>query len=109
MDMPRLCRALAVPGELAEQFVEANKTKQYTDGLDAVTHSTNQITDVLQSYFYLHNNNGNNNNSQLIALDLNNNQKEAIHTDIKELAIYSKMYYDIETIKSDPLISDAKV
>src|SRR6188472_2150458 len=107
MDMPRLCRALAVPGELAEQFVEANKTKQYTDGLDAVTHSTNQITDVLQSYFYLHNNNGNNNNnSQLIALDLNNNQKEAIHTDIKELAIYSKMYYDIETIKSDPLILD---
>jgi hypothetical protein len=99
MDIPRLCRALAVPGELAEQFVEANKTKQYTDGLDAVTHSTNQITDVLQSYFYLH-------NSQLIASNLNNNQKEAIHTDIKELAIYSKMYYDIETIKSDPLISD---
>lgn len=107
MDIPRLCRALAVPGELAEQFVESNKTKQYTDGLDAVTHSTNQITDVLQSYFYLHNNNGkNNNNSQLIASNLNNNQKEAIHTDIKELAIYSKMYYDIEAIKSDPRISD---
>ena len=106
MDIPRLCRALAVPGELAEQFVEANKTKQYTDGLDAVTHSTNQITDVLQSYFYLHNNNGKNNNSHLIASNLNNNQKEAIHTDIKELAIYSKMYYDIEAIKSDPRISD---
>jgi hypothetical protein len=108
MDIPRLCRALAVPGELAEQFVEANKTKQYTDGLDAVTHSTHQIADILQSdFFYLHNDNGkdNNNNNQLIASDLNNNQKEAIHTDIKELAIYSKMYYDIETIKSDPLIS----
>jgi hypothetical protein len=98
MDIPRLCRALAVPGELAEQFVEGtNKTKQYRDGLDAVTHSTNQITDVLQSYFYLHNNDGkNNNNNHLIASNLNNKQKEAIHTDIKELAIYSKMYYDIE-------------
>jgi hypothetical protein len=109
LDIPRLCRALAVPGELAEQFVEANKTKQYTDGLDVVTHSTNQIADILQKYFfYPHNNNNknNNNNNQLIASDLNNNQKEAIYTDINELAVYSKMYYDIETIKSDPLISD---
>jgi hypothetical protein len=109
LDIPRLCRALAVPGELAEQFVEANKTKQYTDGLDVVTHSTNQIADILQKYFfYPHNNNNknNNNNNHLIASDLNNNQKEAIYTDINELAVYSKMYYDIETIKSDPLISD---
>jgi hypothetical protein len=104
LDIPRLCRALAIPGELAEQFVEANKTKQYTDGLDVVTHSTNQIADILQKYFfYPHNNN---NNNHLIASDLNNNQKEAIYTDINELAVYSKMYYDIETIKSDPLISD---
>jgi hypothetical protein len=109
LDIPRLCRALAVPGELAEQFVEANKTNQYTDGLDVVTHSTNQIADILQKYFfYPHNNNNknNNNNNHLIASDLNNNQKEAIYTDINELAVYSKMYYDIETIKSDPLISD---
>ena len=109
LDIPRLCRALAVPGELAEQFVEANKTKQYTDGLDAVTHSTNQIADILQSnFFYLHNDNGkdNYNNNQLIPSDLNTNQKEAIYTDINELAVYSKMYYDIETVKSDPLISD---
>jgi hypothetical protein len=109
LDIPRLCRALAVPGELAEQFVEANKTKQYTNGLDIVTHSTNQIADILQKYFFHpHNNNSknNNNNNQLIASDLNNNQKEAIYTDINELATYSKMYYDIETIKSDPLISD---
>jgi hypothetical protein len=61
LDIPRLCRALAIPGELAEQFVEANKTKQYTDGLDVVTQSTNQIADILQSYFfYLHNDNGKN-------------------------------------------------
>jgi hypothetical protein len=53
LDIPRLCRALAVPGELAEQFVEANKTKQYTDGLDVVTHSTNQIADILQKYFFI--------------------------------------------------------
>ena len=109
LDISRLCRALAVPGELAEQFVEANKTKQYTDGLEIVTHSTNQIADILQKYFfYLHNDNGknNNNNNQIIASDLNNNQKEAIYTDINELAVYSKMYYDIETIKSDLLMSD---
>jgi hypothetical protein len=109
LDIPRLCRALAIPGELAEQFVEANKTKQYTDRLDVVTHSTKQIADILQKYFfYPHNNNSknNNNNNQLIASDLNNNQKEAIYTDINELTVYSKMYYDIETIKSDPLISD---
>jgi hypothetical protein len=106
LDIPRLCRALAVPGKLAEQFVESNKTKQYTDGLDVVTHSTNQIADILQKYFfYLHNNNSKNNN-QLIRSDLNNNQKEAIYSDINELATYSKMYYDIEAIKSDPLISD---
>jgi hypothetical protein len=102
LDIPRLCRALAVPGELAEQFVEANKTKQYTDGLDAVTH----IANILQKYFFYPHNNNSKNNNQLIVSDLNNNQKEAIYTDINELATYSKMYYDIETIKSDPLISD---
>jgi hypothetical protein len=53
MDIPRLCRALTVPGELAEQFVEANKTKQYIGGLDVVTHSTNQIADILQSDFFI--------------------------------------------------------
>jgi hypothetical protein len=29
-----------------------------------------------------------------------------IQRDINELAVYSKMYYDIETVKSDPLIAD---
>jgi hypothetical protein len=53
--------------------------------------------------------NDNNNNSSknnLIVSNLSNNQKEAIYTDINELAVYSKMYYDIETVKSDPLIVD---
>jgi hypothetical protein len=55
----------------------------------------------------LKNNVGNeNNNNSLIAVNLSANQKEAIYTDIDELDVYSKMYYDIETIKSDPLIAD---
>jgi hypothetical protein len=37
---------------------------------------------------------------------MSNIQKDAIYTDINELAVYSKMYYDIETVKSDPLIAD---
>jgi hypothetical protein len=45
-------------------------------------------------------------NNNLIVSNLGNNQKEAIYTDINELAVYSKMYYDIETVKSDPLIAD---
>ena len=56
------------------------------------------------------NNNGNDihhvNNNNLILSNLSANQKEAIYTDINELAVYSKMYYDIETVKSDPLIAD---
>jgi hypothetical protein len=27
LDIPRLCRALALPGEIASQFIEAEKTK----------------------------------------------------------------------------------
>ena len=52
-------------------------------------------------------NEGNDNNSKnnLIVSNLTNNQKEAIYTDINELAVYSKMYDDIETVKSDPLIA----
>jgi hypothetical protein len=48
------------------------------------------------------NTNNNNNNNNLIASILTNTQKEAIYTDINELAVYSKIYYDIETVKSDP-------
>jgi hypothetical protein len=33
-------------------------------------------------------------------------QKLAIYDDINELAVYSKMCYDIESVISDPLISD---
>jgi hypothetical protein len=115
LDIPRLCRALAIPGELAENFIKAGKLEQQHAArdeleLDKVQYLpiTNQIAQTLQRYLYLKNSNeGNNNNSKnnLIVSNLTNNQKEAIYTDINELAVYSKMYYDIETVKSDPLIA----
>jgi hypothetical protein len=113
LDIPRLCRALAIPGELAENFIKASTLEQqYTaeDELDKVQNLPiiNQIVQTLQRYLYLKNNaeNGNNSRNDLIVSNLSNNQKEAIYTDINELAVYSKMYYDIETVRSDPLIAD---
>lgn len=115
LDIPRLCRALAIPGELAENFIKAGRLEQQyaaRDELDKVQYLPiiNQIVQTLQRYLYLKNNveNGNNSSSKnnLIVSNLSNNQKEAIYTDINELAVYSKMYYDIETVKSDPLIVD---
>ena len=116
LDIPRLCRALAIPGELAENFIKAGRLEQQyaaRDESDKVQYLPiiNQIVQTLQRYLYLKNNveNGNNNSSSknnLIVSNLSNNQKEAIYTDINELAVYSKMYYDIETVKSDPLIVD---
>lgn len=114
LDIPRLCRALAIPGELAENFIKAGRLEQQyaaRDELDKVQYPSiiNQIVQTLQRYLYLKNNveNGNNNSkNNLIVSNLSNNQKEAIYTDINELAVYSKMYYDIETVKSDPLIVD---
>jgi hypothetical protein len=104
LDIPRLCRALALPGEIASQFIEAEKSKTYLDGLDKVKHVTNEISSVLGIYLNLQNNN--NISNQPIAPSLTGRQKRAIYDDINELAVYSKMYYDIESVKSDPLISD---
>jgi hypothetical protein len=115
LDIPRLCRALAIPGELAENFINAGKSEQhYTveNESDKVQYLPviNKIVQNLQRYLYLKNNdcndNNDNNNGNVIVSNLSNNQKEAIYTDINELAVYSKMYYDIETVKSDPLIAD---
>jgi hypothetical protein len=113
LDIPRLCRALAIPGELAENFIKASRLEQQyaaEDELDKVQNLPiiNQIVQTLQRYLYLKNNaeNGNNSRNDLIVSNLSNNQKEAIYTDINELAVYSKMYYDIETVRSDPLIAD---
>jgi hypothetical protein len=114
LDIPRLCRALAIPGELAENFIKAGKFEQQyaaEDELYKVQYLPviNQIVQTLQRYLYLRNNNGNDihhDNNNLIVSNLSANQKEAIYTDINELAVYSKMYHDIETVKSDPLIAD---
>src|SRR5215217_405661 len=113
LDIPRLCRALAIPGELAENFIKAGRLEQQyaaRDELDKVQYLPiiNQIVQTLQRYLYLKNNveKGNNSKNNLIVSNLSNNQKEAIYTDIDELAVYSKMYFDIETVKSDPLIAD---
>jgi hypothetical protein len=112
LDIPRLCRALAIPGELAENFIKAGKPEQEYSGddeLDKVQYLPiiNQLVQTLQRYFYLKNNDWNENkNNSPIVLNPSANQKEAIYTDINELAVYSKMYYDIETIKSDPLIAN---
>lgn len=113
LDIPRLCRALAIPGELAENFIKASRLEQQyaaEDELDKVQNLPiiDRIVQTLQGNLYLNNNieNGNDSKSHLIVSDLSNIQKDAIYADINELAVYSKMYYDIETVKSDPLIAD---
>src|SRR5919199_5460895 len=60
LDIPRLCRALAIPGELAEQFIKAGKPEQQyppEDELDKVQYAPiiNQIVQTLQRYIYLKN------------------------------------------------------
>jgi hypothetical protein len=96
---------------VAENFIKAGKSEQQyapEDELCKVQYSPiiNQIVQTLQRYLYLKNNDGNVNNNNLIVSNLSANQKEAIYTDINELAVYSKIYYDIETVKLDPLIAD---
>jgi hypothetical protein len=104
---------LAIPGELAENFIKASRLEQQyaaEDELDRVQYLSiiDRIVQTLQRYLHLNNNieNGNDSENNLIVSDLSNIQKDAIYTDINELAVYSKMYYDIETVKSDPLIAD---
>jgi hypothetical protein len=87
LDISRLCRALAVPGELAEQFIEAERPKHYIDGLEKLSYITKQISTILDNYP--------SDNNSLFKTDLTYKQKEAIYTDINELSIYLKMYYDI--------------
>src|SRR5919202_271363 len=112
LDIPRLCRALAIPGELAENFIKAGKSEQQyapEDESNKVQYPpiVNLIVQTVQRHLYLRINNENlDNNNNLVVSNLSANQKEAIYTDINELAVYSKMYYDIEIVKSDPLIAD---
>ena len=106
LDIPRLCRALAIPGELAENFIQADKKEDYAAQLENVKDLTNQTVQTLHRNLYLNNKDDDDDNNNLIASNLNSNQKEAISTDIDELAVYSRMYHDIEIVKADPLISD---
>lgn len=99
LDIPRLCRALAIPGKIAENFVEFKTTKEHTGRLNDLEDLTNKIAYTLESY--VRHENGN----SVAAANLNNIQKEAICTDINGLAVYLRMYYDIETVKLEPLIS----
>lgn len=103
LDIPRLCRALAVPGEMAENFIKAAKSEeQYTseDVLDKAQYPPiYQIVENLQRYFYMKSDDDTNNSNNLVAPSLSISQREAIYTDISELAVYSKMYYDIEIVK----------
>ncbi len=100
LDIPRLCRALALPGKIAENFIEDKKVKQHTKGLIDLGDLTNKIAHTLEKY--VKNENGN----LITAVDLNNNQREAVYTDINELGVYLKMYYDIETVKRNPSITN---
>jgi hypothetical protein len=57
LDIPRLCRALAIPGELAENFIKAGKLEQQyaaRNELDEVQYLpiTNLIVHTLQRYLY---------------------------------------------------------
>ena len=58
---------------------------------------TKQISTILDNYIC--------DNNSLFKTDLTYKQKEAIYTDINELSIYLKMYYDVESVKLDPIIS----
>jgi hypothetical protein len=100
LDIPRLCRALALPGKIAENFIEDKKVKQHTKSLDDLRYLTNKIVHILEKHVK------NENGSLITAVDLNNNQREAVYTDINELGVYLKMCYDIETVKQNPSISN---
>ena len=76
---------MAVPGELAANFIKTGKPEQQyasEDESDNVQHSPiiNQIVQTLQRCLYLKNNEANvnnNNNNNLIVSNLSANQKEA--------------------------------
>jgi hypothetical protein len=61
LDIPRLCRALAIPGELAENFIKASRLEQQyaaEDELDKVQNLPiiDRIVQTLQGNLYLNNN-----------------------------------------------------
>jgi hypothetical protein len=102
LDIPRLCRALAVPGELAEQFVEASdKPKEYLEGLEKVSQIKDQICSVLNDHLQYIGGAPKSTKTQLTK-----RQREAIYNDMNELFVYLKMYYNVEWVRPDSLLSD---
>jgi hypothetical protein len=78
LDIPRLCRALAVPGGLAEQFIEASdKPKEYLDGLGKVSQITNRISNTFSDHLK-----DVGSPAGLAKTQLTMRQKEAIYNDI---------------------------
>ena len=83
-------QSVSCSGELAEQFIEAERPKHYIDGLEKLSYMTKQISTILDNYIC--------DNNSLFKTDLTYKQKEAIYTDINELSIYLKMYYDVSQL-----------
>jgi hypothetical protein len=51
LDIPRLCRALAIPGKIAEKFIEYKKTKEEQRGRsNDLLDLTNKIANTLEDY-----------------------------------------------------------
>lgn len=51
LDIPRLCRALAIPGKIAENFIEYKKTKEEQRGRpNDLMDLTNKIAYTLEGY-----------------------------------------------------------
>src|SRR5713226_6413910 len=66
LDIPRLCRALALPAKIAENFIEDKKVKPHTESLNDLGYLTNKIVHTLEEF--VKNENGN----LITAVDLNN-------------------------------------
>ncbi|MDE1868833.1 MAG: hypothetical protein KGH60_02600 [Candidatus Micrarchaeota archaeon] len=91
LDIPRLCRALAVPGHIAETERKA-RSKRSTESLSAV------YDIVLKDYKSRW--------GPMLRQDSSTQPKErAILCDVGEIAVYLRMYNDIELIYKEPEIS----
>lgn len=95
LDIPRLCRALAVPNQIAENFVSGSVVRKYEiiDRLDLkiLNNISDRVYDVLRGFL-----------KKPSLENLSKERKDAISTDISELSIYTEMYHNIDLVKSNP-------
>lgn len=92
----RLCRALAVPGVMAESFIISNHIRthnyEYPSELKILLENLSKKSNrVFQNFL-----------RNVVSLD--GDFTEAVYADMEELLTYAKMYYDIDLVK-DSLIS----